>query len=123
MNTIPKSILIVDDSRVSRMMIRALMQARHPDWPLAEAGSGEDALREVRECHFDLITIDYNMPGMTGTELVEKLQAMGSKARLVVLTANVQEPLRRRVEALGARFVKKPINEQAIAEILAVLDA
>jgi CheY-like chemotaxis protein len=63
------------------------------------------------------------MPGMTGTELVEKLQAMGSKARLVVLTANVQEPLRRRVEALGARFVKKPINEQAIAEILAVLDA
>lgn len=122
MSSVPKSILIVDDSRMSRMLIRALIQAKQPGWPLAEAGSGEEALEEVRECHFDLITIDYNMPGMTGTELVEKLQAMGVKAKLVVLTANIQEPLRKRVEALGARFVKKPISEQSIAEVLAALD-
>lgn len=122
MSSVPKSILIVDDSRMSRMMIRAFIQAKHPGWPLAEAGGGEEALEEARECHFDLITIDYNMPGMTGTELVEKLQAMGVKAKLVILTANIQEPLRKRVESMGVRFVKKPISEQSIAEVLAVLD-
>ncbi len=122
MSPIPKTILVVDDSRMSRMMLRTLILARHPDWLVIESTNGDEALREAQECRFDLISIDYNMPGMSGVELIGKLRAAGVKAELAVLTANVQDAVRVKVEALGARFVKKPISEAVVAELLCVLE-
>ncbi len=62
----PKTILIVDDSRVSRMMIRAMILEKHKDWILEEAASGEEALEKIRTFVPDLISMDVNMPGMGG---------------------------------------------------------
>lgn len=40
-----KHIMIVDDSRVSRMMIRNIVVAQHQDWKIVEAGNAEEALK------------------------------------------------------------------------------
>lgn len=117
-----KTVLIVDDSRVSRMMIRAMILAKHPDWVMEDAVSGEDALEKVRTIIPHLITLDINMPGMGGIAAAELLVKECPQARIVLLTGNIQESLHRKAEQLGVGFVEKPITESCVAKVLAYLE-
>ncbi|UCZ56663.1 response regulator [Desulfurispirillum indicum] len=117
-----RSILIVDDSRFSQALIENLILEKHPDWMVEKAAHGEDALAKVATSDFDLITIDYNMPGMNGIELVEKLRQAGCQARLILLTANVQESMSQRAHSLDIGFVKKPITPESMAQVLTYLE-
>lgn len=65
------TVLVVDDSKVSRMMITAIIKDKHSDWTIIEAGSGNDALSASEGRKLDLCIIDYNMPGMDGLTLKE----------------------------------------------------
>ena len=117
-----KTVLIVDDSRVSRMMIRALMLAKHPNWVMEEAASGEEALEKIHTVIPQLITLDINMPGMGGIAAAEVLVTECPNARIVLLTGNIQESSHHRAEQLGIGFVEKPITESCVANVLAYLD-
>lgn len=120
-----KRVLVVDDSRVSRMMIRAVMLDKHPDWTVVEAGSGDEALTAMATLaglSFDLITIDYNMPGIDGLEFATRARASGCQAAMALLTANVQDAIRDRAVALSVRFVRKPVTPVAVAEVMALID-
>ncbi|MFX8219125.1 response regulator, partial [Acinetobacter baumannii] len=69
-------LLIVDDSRVSRMMIRAFFAKRQPGWTLLEAQTGDEALAQVAAERPDFVTLDVNMPGINGFEAAEKILAL-----------------------------------------------
>lgn len=113
-----KTVLIVDDSRVSRMLIKSVVEDRHPDWTILESGNGEEALAHSGE-GIDLMIIDYNMPGMDGMTLAEKLKGIYPSAYISMLTANIQESIRTQAESLGIGFEKKPITEEKIGAIMA----
>ncbi|UXY14151.1 response regulator [Chitiniphilus purpureus] len=116
-----KTVLIVDDSTLSRMLIRNLIVERHPDWTILEAASGEAALELVGTTRPDLITLDLNMPGMNGLEAAVALNAQCPSAKLAVLTANVQDSIRQKVQALGIFFVamvEKPVTRAGVDKIL-----
>jgi CheY-like chemotaxis protein len=115
----PPTLLIVDDSKVSRMMIRAKFAQLQPDWAIVEASSGDEAINVACAGDVDYITMDVNMPGISGFEAVEKIRQINQKARIAMLTANLQESSRARAAELGATFVKKPATEPAIREALA----
>lgn len=117
------SLLLVDDSRVSRMMIRTLLQAKRPDWTVVEAASGEEALALAAAQPFQYCTMDINMPGMLGTEAAEKLLRDFPGMRLALFSANVQESQRTRAAELGVKFVAKPVSEKSIAEALQFFEA
>lgn len=117
-----KSVLIVDDSRVSRMMIRAIVTDVHPNWQVSEAASGEDVLSESSDSGYDLIISDYNMPGMDGVTLGRKLGEVYPGAAIFLLTANIQESVQLKAEQSGLHFVKKPITEDRIKGILSSLE-
>jgi CheY-like chemotaxis protein len=68
-----KKLLIVDDSKVSRMVIRAHVKAVQPDWEFIEAASGEEAIKMVEQHAPDFCTMDINMPGMLGTDAAEQI--------------------------------------------------
>lgn len=119
----PPRLLIVDDSRVSRMMIRARVQALQPDWVLEEAVSGDEALAMASQCAPDYVTMDVNMPGLNGFDAAERLQKQAPGARIVILTANVQESSRARAESIGMKFVPKPITDLCLKQVLAHLTA
>ena len=113
-----KRVLIVDDSRVSRMMIKARMQALQPGWAFEEAASGDEALAMVAAQAPDYITMDMNMPGLNGFDAAEQLAKVAPQVRVVMLTANIQESSQQRADAMGLRFVRKPITDASIQDVV-----
>ena len=113
-----KQVLIVDDSRVSRMLVRAFLEEKRSDWQFSEASNGQEAIDLAEREPFDLVTLDVNMPGMSGLAAGERILQIRPTARVVVLTANVQSTVRQRAEALGMRFLQKPITEATVARLL-----
>jgi CheY-like chemotaxis protein len=116
------SYLFIDDSRVSRMKIRQVVVQKHPDWELHEAASGEEAHDKTRSIRPDLITVDINMPGMSGLEAIDQLRKNCPLAKIVLLSGNIQDAIRARAVELKVGFVEKPITEASIAKVLAFLE-
>ena len=114
-----KQVLIVDDSLVSRMMIKKGIEDLCPDWQLMEAKSGEEALDIAGNQAFDFFSIDFNMPGMDGLELMQALNEQFPNARKALLTANIQGAIQEKTQALGGRVINKPITEESIQKLVA----
>lgn len=111
-----QTLLIVDDSKVSRMMIRAKVVQMQPDWVILEAANGEEAVSLVRTHAPDFITMDVNMPGISGFEAAARIRAFNPSVRIAMLTANIQESSRVQAAALNATFIKKPATEPVVRE-------
>jgi CheY-like chemotaxis protein len=118
-----KQILIVDDSRVSRLMARQYILGLHADWVVEEAASGEEALEKIASFTPALILIDVNMPGMGGLAAAEQLRQRLPQAHISLLTANVQTATRSRAAEIGVGFMEKPVTEARIAQLVAPLEA
>jgi len=108
------SILVVDDSRMSRMMLSTIIKDLHPNWLIETAEDGAAALELTKTKSFDLFTIDFNMPGINGLELAEQLKVNFPNAKMALLTANIQDSIRNRAEAVGVQFIAKPITVEKI---------
>ncbi len=117
-NTTVKKLLIVDDSKVSRMIIRARVLDIHPDWEIIEATNGTDGVVTALAEKPDFCTMDINMPGILGTDAAELILKEMPQCRIVIFSANIQESFQERTTALGATFVAKPITEKSIAEAM-----
>ena len=111
-----RKLLIVDDSGVSRMIIKGRVASLQPDWEIIEAASGDEALALVPTAQPDFITMDVNMPGINGFEAVEKIRSTDKRARIVILTANIQGSSREKAQQLAVKFVQKPATLAAIQE-------
>ncbi|MEO6856054.1 MAG: response regulator [Rhodoferax sp.] len=117
------SLLIVDDSRVSRMMIRTLVQAKRPSWTLVEATSGDEALALAVAQTFTYCTMDINMPGMLGTDAAERLKRDHPGLRLALFSANIQESQKTRAAELGVKFVAKPVSDKSVTEAITFFES
>lgn len=112
-------VLVVDDSRVSRMLSRQFIIQKQPSWIIAEAASGEEAIAQLDNLTPDLVLLDLNMPGMGGLAAVDEIQAKCPTARITLLTANVQDAIQDKARTLGIGFAAKPITEACIHQIIA----
>ncbi len=117
------TILIVDDSRVSRMLSRQFILDLRPDWIIEEAATGEEAVDKLGSVSPDLILLDLNMPGMGGMAAIEKLRAKCPTVNITLMTANVQDATRNKAIALGVGFAEKPITEARIEQVIAALES
>jgi CheY-like chemotaxis protein len=112
-NTV-KKLLIVDDSKVSRLLIRQHMLAKKPEWIISEAASGEEAINQIEQDVPDYCTMDVNMPGMLGTDAAELILTKHPLIRIVIFSANIQDTFQDRANALGTILVAKPVTEKSI---------
>lgn len=115
-----KKVLVVDDSRVSRMMIGTMIRDAQSDWEVFEAGNGAEALVKADECQPDLITMDINMPVMDGFEAAAQLRPKFPGTTLIILSANIQASSKARADELGVHFLAKPISEAVVKQALAI---
>ena len=113
------TILIVDDSRVSREVIKVFLIGRHV--AVLEAGDGEHALRMMHEYHPDLVLADFEMPKLDGLGLCK---AVRSDARLrttpvLVLSGSATPEIAQRCKSAGAlEVLAKPIQPRALLEAI-----
>jgi CheY-like chemotaxis protein len=111
-------LMIVDDSKVSRMRIRAFFAAHCPLWTVQEAGSGDEALVMAANDQPDYVTMDVNMPGMSGFETAQLMLLRDPDIRIVMLTANIQEGSRQLAASMRLNFVAKPATESSLQQAL-----
>ncbi len=114
-----KRILLVDDSRVTRELIKVYLIAK--DVELLEAPDGEEALRIIRAGAPDLVLADLRMPRLDGFGLCEALRddPVLRRVPVLILTSNRDAESERRLLAAGARQVlQKPIQPQPLQEAI-----
>lgn len=114
-----KRVLVVDDSSLVRMMMRKVFADSFPEWQVVEAANAEAALEASAGVTLDLALIDYNMPGMNGVDLAIKLMEKAPHLPIHLVTANVQQKMQERAEALGLGFIRKPVTREKIAAVIA----
>ena len=104
-----RRVLVVDDDAVLRTLLRATFS---PDaFQLAEAGDGAEALDFIRASSFDLVLLDWNMPGQTGQEVLAEIRSVHPGVKVIVLTADAREGTRAEAHQLGAHaFLTKPFS-------------
>lgn len=108
------TVLIVDDSKLARIVAGKAIAALQPDWTRTEAANAEDALARLAEGGIDLALLDYNMPGKDGLALAAEMRAQHPEMPIAVITANVQDEVIARARAVNASFVPKPVTEEAL---------
>jgi CheY-like chemotaxis protein len=70
----------------------------------------------------DLVLLDYRMPGMTGLELLDGLRRSGVEVKCILISAFLNDEVRRQAEGLGVdRVLDKPVDVGLLREVLAEL--
>ena len=113
-------ILIVDDSRAMRGIVkRSLRQAGFGDWEVQEAENGKAALAQIDAASPDLVLADWNMPEMTGIELLRTLRGEGSRVKLGFVTSESTPAIQKEARDADALFVlSKPFTPDQLREAL-----
>jgi putative two-component system response regulator len=110
--TIP-TILVCDDDPSLRELVRAVLGDRYR---FVEAADGAEALELAREVPPNLIVLDVMLPGMSGIEVLEALDADAALASIPVVVITAWSHTEIDAELAGAdRFVRKPFDPDALS--------
>jgi two-component system, chemotaxis family, chemotaxis protein CheY len=114
-------ILIADDSRVMRQIVtRTLRQAGFGDHDLVEAADGKQALDMTTSEQPDLVISDWNMPEMTGVEVLRQLRASGNEVKFGFVTSECTPEMQQQAESAGSLFfIVKPFSAERFDEVFA----
>lgn len=116
-------IVIVDDSGMSRKMLRNILEEAGYS-VVGEAADGMEGVLAYKQFNPDVITLDITMPVMSGTDALKEIKDYDSDAKAVMITAAGQQNKVIEALKLGAeKFVTKPFDKEeilkSISEILA----
>jgi len=112
------NILIVDDDRLTRLMLGTILEGG--GHTVTAAVDGAEALRLAGESRFDLVLLDIWMPGMSGLEVLERLRGLTAPPRVVILTSDeTPETLLAAVRGQASRYLTKPVEAAALLSVVA----
>jgi CheY-like chemotaxis protein len=112
------TVLIVDDSKLARIVAGKAVGGLQPDWGRVEATNADEAIQVMESRHIDVALVDYNMPGKNGLDLAADLRARHPSMPIAVITANVQDEVIAQARAVNATFVAKPVTEDGLRGFL-----
>ena len=112
------TVLVVDDSRLARMVMASAFRRLRPDWELVEATGADEALGAIESSSVDIALIDFNMPGLDGLELAARIRERAPDMPIALVSANLQDEIVSRARDLKAAFIAKPLTDESLAAFL-----
>jgi CheY-like chemotaxis protein len=110
----PVTVLVVDDSKLARIVATKALAELQPDWERVEASSAAQALDIVSSTQIDVALIDFNMTEKDGLVLAAELRESHPDLPIAIITANIQDEVVARARALDAAFVAKPVTTEGL---------
>lgn len=119
-----KTVLIVEDEKMIRQGIRAMIQRSGvPVEVIMECANGEMALDILRSQKVDVMFTDIRMPKMTGIELVQKVKELSEKPLIVAISGYADFAYAVEMLRMGAReYLLKPVEREKLWEVLRNLE-
>ncbi len=114
-------LLVVDDDEIDRMALRrALKETPFGAAVVSEAETVDAALALIGQTEFDLMFLDYNLPGKSGLELTEQIRRQGIRVPLIVLTGQGDEQTAVALMKAGASdyLPKSKLSAEAISRLM-----
>ncbi|HET6388541.1 response regulator [Hyphomicrobium sp.] len=112
------TVLIVDDSKLARIVAAKAVTALKPSWQRIEASNADEALEMIAKHPVDVALIDFNMPGKNGVELAEEMRKVRPAMPIALITANIQHEVVAAAKAINAVFVAKPLTQEGLQDFL-----
>jgi two-component system chemotaxis response regulator CheY len=110
-----KSCLVVDDSKVVRMVARKILEGLNFD--IVEAENGKLAMEECAKAMPDAILLDWNMPVMSGIDFLRQLRKMDGGQTPIVVFCTTENDIQHIQEAITAganEYIMKPFDSEII---------
>ncbi|MGD0735375.1 MAG: response regulator transcription factor [Terracidiphilus sp.] len=111
----PIRILIVDDHPIMRVGITALIASCAEMETVAQAGSGEEAIKLHAMHHPDITLMDLRLPGVGGVETIRRIRSQSPKARFIILTTyEGDEDIYQAMEAGATGYLVKGMPQEML---------
>ncbi|MDQ2106389.1 response regulator [Azospirillum isscasi] len=117
-----KHILLVDDSKLARMALRAVLNDLGVEADVTEAADAEAALELTERTGFDTVFMDYNMPGVDGLSAAAVIRVRQPEAAIALVTANAQEDILAEARRLRLAFLGKPVRREDVLRFISGSD-
>ena len=114
-----KTVLVVDDSRIMRNIVKNYFSEQNIPCQYIEAEDGSEALDQLTKQQVDLVLLDWNMPRLSGLDFLKKVRAMNKYIKLPIIMVTSESARYNVIEALkmGATdYIIKPINGKLFAD-------
>ena len=113
------SILVADDFAPWRLQLRDML--RRPEWHIAEASDGVEAVKKATELRPDVVLLDIGMPLLNGIETAEKIREATPGSRIIFVTQDGDADVKAAALATGAKgYISKAT---AAGELLPAIEA
>ena len=113
----PITVLLVDDHALVRQGVRAFLETQSDIAVVAEAESGEEAVRLATEHAPDVALVDLIMPGMDGVEATRRLTSRSPRTSVIVLTSyHDDEHVFPAIQAGALSYILKEVGPQELAD-------
>lgn len=116
-----RTVLVVDDSRIMRNIVKNTFSTMGIPCQFVEAGNGKEALLRLQEQTVHLVLLDWNMPELSGLDFLKKVRSMESYKSLPIIMVTSEAARYNVIEALknGATdYIIKPVNEKSFQDKL-----
>ena len=113
-----RTVLVVDDSKLARMVVKSILAKTGSDWQISEAANAREALDLLASSNIDVALIDFNMPDHDGLWLAAEIRAGDTDMPIAILSANAQDAILARARELDVGFVEKPLSDEALTAFL-----
>jgi CheY-like chemotaxis protein len=116
-----RSAIIIDDSRLIHIRYRSIIES-YGISVVATAQDGSLGAGLVQSNSPRLVVLDYNMPGINGTECTKQIREIDNQTKIIIVSAQLDGAKIGMLKAAGANdFLVKPINEQKFRESISRL--